>query len=313
MFSVVIPAYNAEQCIERCVNSVLNQTFGEFEIIVVNDGSTDGTLERLAKFSDKRLKVVSQENAGVSAARNKGIENAQNPYICFLDSDDEWLETHLSDLKEAILDFPDKLFFVTFNNALLLDGSIIKQFDYDGDGSIFFVDDFLRYEFSNNLRKCFFTGGVCAHKTAFEKYGVFSEHYSISEDEDMWNRIMLFEGKVVIPRVSVLRHRDFSRLTQKTSVAAPYIFNRRIAGYLADSTLSDVKKEELKQLYNTMELVYLRSLIVHGMKREGAKRLKNIDRKYVSPKKYVETLISFFIPSFILKKYVLDKNRNYFK
>ena len=78
MFSVFIPAYNAEQCIERCVNSVLNQTFGEFEIIVVNDGSTDGTLERLAKFSDKRLKVVSQENAGVSAARNKGIENAQN-------------------------------------------------------------------------------------------------------------------------------------------------------------------------------------------------------------------------------------------
>ena len=62
-----------------------------------------------------------------------------------------------------------------------------------------------------------------------------------------------------------------------------------------------------------MELSSIRSYIVHGMKRKGAKRLKNIDRKYVSPKKYVETLISFFIPSFILKKYVLDKNRNYFK
>lgn len=90
MFSVVIPAYNAEQCIERCVNSVLNQTFGEFEIIVVNDGSTDGTLERLAKFSDKRLKVVSQENA-------------QNPYICFLDSDDEWLENHLAAMHDLSL------------------------------------------------------------------------------------------------------------------------------------------------------------------------------------------------------------------
>ena len=313
MFSVVIPAYNAEQCIERCVNSVLNQTFGEFEIIAVNDGSTDGTLERLAKFSDKRLKVVSQENAGVSAARNKGIENAQNPYICFLDSDDEWLENHLAAMHDAITKFPDKLFFVSFCYTELLDGTVKKQFDYDCGSEPFFVDDFMQFEFAHNMRKCFCTCTVCAHRSAFEKYGLFEVGVSISEDVDMWNRIMLFEGKIVIPKETFLRHREHSTLTRTLPVGAPFIFNSRIAGYLADPNLSSLKKEELKRLYNIMELSSIRSYIVHGMKRKGAKRLKNIDRKYVSPKKYVETLISFFIPSFILKKYVLDKNRNYFK
>ena len=313
MFSVIIPAYNAEHCIERCINSILNQSFGEFEIIVVNDGSTDATLERLSKFSDKRIRVFTQENAGVSAARNKGIENAGEPYICFLDSDDEWFENHLSDLKEAISKFPDKLFFVTFNMAEMLDGSVVKQFDYNGSDEPFFVDDFLQYEFKNGIRKCFFTGTVCTHKTAFEKYGVFSVGSNISEDEDMWNRIMLFEGKVIVPKASVLRHRDYSNLTSKLPVGAPCIFNSRIAGYLADDRLSSAKKEELKRLYNIMELVSIRSYIVHGMKHKAAKMLKNIDRKYVPKKKYIETLAAFFIPSFMLKKYVLDKNRNYFK
>lgn len=313
MFSVIIPAYNAEDCIARCVESVLRQTFGEFEIIVVNDGSTDGTLERLSQFSDKRLRVFTQENAGVSAARNKGIENAKNPYICFLDSDDEWLDNHLAEFKNAIALFPDKLFFVSFANTELLDGTVVKQFDYSGGDAPFFVDDFMQFEFAHNMRKCFCTGTVCAHKSAFEKYGLFEQGVSVSEDVDMWDRIMLFEGKVIIPKETFLRHRDHSHLTRTLPVGAPFIFNSRISGYLSDSRLSDTKKEELKKLFNIMELSSIRSLIVHGMKADAAKRLKNIDRKYVSRKKYFETIISFLIPSFVLKKYVLGKNQNYFK
>ena len=311
MFSIVVPAYNAEKCIARCIDSILKQSFEQYEIIIVNDGSTDGTPEQIGKYSDERILVIHQENAGVSCARNAGIKSAKYPYICFLDSDDEWYENHLAVLKEAISEFPDKLFFVTFNHAELLDGSVIRQFDDTDTESPFFVEDFLQYEFSHGLRKCFFTGTVCAHRSAFDKYGFFAEGKNLSEDEDMWNRIMLYEGKVVIPQITVLRHRDFSQLTRRLAVGAPYLFNSRIPEYLSDASLSDEKKEELKRLYNTMELVSVRSLIVHGKKREAFQRLRKIDRDYVPGKKYVETIVSFLMPSFVMEKIVLGRNKNY--
>ena len=313
MFSIVVPAYNAEKCIARSIGSILKQSFDRYEIIIVNDGSTDATLEQIGKFPDGRIRVITQENAGVSCARNTGIKNAKYPYICFLDADDEWYDDHLSVLKDAITAFPDKRFFVTFNKAELLDGSLIEQFDYTGDESPFFVEDFLKYEFSNGLRKCFFTGAVCAHRSVFDKYGMFAEGTNISEDDDMWNRIMLYEGKVVVPRVTVLRHRDHSRLTGALVVGAPYIFNSRIGSYLSDASLSDEKKEELKKLYNIMELASIRSLIIHGKKREAFGRLRKIDKNYVPAKKYYETCVSFLVPSPVMKKMVLGKSKGYYK
>ena len=312
MFSVVVPAYNAEKCISRCIDSILRQSFGEFEVVVVNDGSTDATLEQIEKYSDARVRVITQKNAGVSCARNTGIKNAKYPYVCFLDADDEWYEDHLSVMKDTVERFPDKRFFVSFNNAELLDGSVIRQFEYSGDDTPFFVDDFLKFEFSNGLRKCYFTGCVCAHRSVFDKYGFFAEGESISEDDDMWNRVMLYEGKVVVPRVTVLRHRDHSQLTKQPPVGAPYPFNRRVNAYLSDESLSDEKKEELKRLYNIMELASIRSLIINGRKGEAFGRLKKLDRGYVPKKKYYETYVSFFVPASVMKKIVYGRNSNYY-
>lgn len=88
--SVIIPAYNAGAFIEGCINSVLNQTYQDFEIIVVNDGSTDNTLEILNRLAerDKRIKVISQQNGGVSAARNTALKYASGEFITYVDADD---------------------------------------------------------------------------------------------------------------------------------------------------------------------------------------------------------------------------------
>ena len=89
-FSIVIPVYNSEKYIEECLGSVISQTFKDFEVICINDGSTDASKSLLDEFAnkDERVKVYSQENQGVGAARNYGIELAQGKYISFLDSDD---------------------------------------------------------------------------------------------------------------------------------------------------------------------------------------------------------------------------------
>lgn len=92
-FTVIVPVYNAEEYLDRCIESILNQTFTNYELLLVNDGSKDNSLQILRKFEkiDKRITVFTQENQGVSVARNQGIENAKGEYICFIDSDD-WVE-----------------------------------------------------------------------------------------------------------------------------------------------------------------------------------------------------------------------------
>lgn len=89
--SVVVPVYNAENYIKKCIDSLVNQTYKDIEIIIVNDGSTDNSLEVIRKFDDERIKIIHQQNSGVYLARKKGIETATGEYIMFVDSDD-WIE-----------------------------------------------------------------------------------------------------------------------------------------------------------------------------------------------------------------------------
>lgn len=95
MFSVIIPLYNKENSILNTINSVLNQSFMDFELIIVNDGSTDDSREIVNKINDYRIKVFDKPNGGVSSARNYGIDAAQYEYIAFIDGDDLWTTDHL--------------------------------------------------------------------------------------------------------------------------------------------------------------------------------------------------------------------------
>lgn len=100
MISIIIPVYNAEKYINECVASVINQNYSDFECILVDDGSTDGSAELCYKWAkrDKRIKIIHQNNSGVSIARNKGIEHATGEYIVFIDSDDYVNISYLSDM-----------------------------------------------------------------------------------------------------------------------------------------------------------------------------------------------------------------------
>lgn len=104
LVSIVVPCYNIEKYIERCINSIINQTYKNLEIIAVNDGSKDNTLNILnrLKLKEPRLKVLNYENHGLSFARNRGIEQAQGQYIMFVDGDDFLNENIVNELLNTL-------------------------------------------------------------------------------------------------------------------------------------------------------------------------------------------------------------------
>jgi glycosyltransferase involved in cell wall biosynthesis len=113
IFTVVIPLFNKEQYIQTTITSVLQQSYSDFELLVVDDGSTDGSAEIVHNISDPRLKYIKKEHSGAAATRNFGIRRAEGRYIAFLDADDWWAPTFLEEMAGAIAKYPNQKLFAT--------------------------------------------------------------------------------------------------------------------------------------------------------------------------------------------------------
>lgn len=107
-FSIIIPVYNVEKYIDGCLKSVMNQTYKDYEVIVVNDGTKDNSMDIVKKYD---VKVIEQKNQGLSAARNTGVKHAKGDYLIFLDSDDSWNKDLLKELSKSIKNNPDVVRF----------------------------------------------------------------------------------------------------------------------------------------------------------------------------------------------------------
>jgi glycosyltransferase involved in cell wall biosynthesis len=129
--SVIIPLYNKEKEIKRCLDSVLSQTFQDFEAIVVDDLSTDRSLAIVKSYHDPRISVIEQDHRGVSYTRNHGVNQAKCEYLAFLDADDEWMPKHLETIARLIENFPDAGMFTTAHNIRTDDG-MLRWPDYKG-------------------------------------------------------------------------------------------------------------------------------------------------------------------------------------
>ena len=113
-FSIIIPLYNKERYVENAIKSILKQTITDYEIIIVNDGSTDSSKEIISKYVSDKIRIIDhQKNKGLSAARNTGIKNATSDYVTFLDADDLWKPNFLQTIKNLISSYPEAHIFAT--------------------------------------------------------------------------------------------------------------------------------------------------------------------------------------------------------
>ena len=178
--SVIIPTYNRKKTLARAIQSVINQSLSPFEILIIDDGSNDGT-EEWVKENFQNIKYIYQNNHGVSSARNIGIENAYGDWIAFLDSDDEWLPNKLDKQVKAIDSNPKMKFFHT-NEIWIRNGVRVNQMKkhkkYGG------------YIFEKCLDICRISpSSVLIKKEVFDNIGNFDESLRVCEDYDLWLRI----------------------------------------------------------------------------------------------------------------------------
>ena len=195
MFSVVIPTYNRASFVTKAVDSVLRQSFNDYEIVVVDDGSIDTTTQALEQYG-RTITVVYQANSGVSAARNRGIENANGRWIAFLDSDDEWKENYLARQLEQIRSNPNVIAFIT--NAINIhtgsashtyfQNTILKRF-----GMRTFV--LIKRPFRVIMNDChWFLQSMVVRRDVLLRTGLFDTTLTIAEDLDVIARLAL-EGE----------------------------------------------------------------------------------------------------------------------
>ena len=178
--SVIIPTYNRKKTLARAIQSVKNQSLSPFEILIIDDGSNDGT-EGWVKENFQNIKYIYQNNHGVSSARNIGIENAYGDWVAFLDSDDEWLPNKLYKQVKAIDSNPEVKFFHT-NEIWIRNGVRVNQMKkhkkYGG------------YIFEKCLDICRISpSSVLIKKEVLDNIGVFDESLRVCEDYDLWLRI----------------------------------------------------------------------------------------------------------------------------
>lgn len=191
-FSVIIPLFNKESSLEGCLRSVLNQTFEDFEIIVVNDGSTDGSNQVLCLFSESnKIKVIQQSNRGVSGARNTGISHSEGKYIAFLDADDLWEQNHLVELFRLIEEFPSCGLYSTGHMVKRANATILP--DYDIYNNFFGKIEDIFDAFSRSL-SCVNSSTACVSKANLSLIGGFPESAHSGEDVYVWLQAGLLGG-----------------------------------------------------------------------------------------------------------------------
>ena len=179
-FSIILPTFNRAHMIHLAIESVLNQTYKDLELIIIDDGSTDKTKDIIDKYieKDNRVKYLHQKNKERSAARNKGIKEAIGDWICFLDSDDIYHTNHLEEFKNLIKKTDSKrgLYFSGLSYGKYSESK--EQYDLSHKNNIEFV-----------LLNTIGTPRACVHKSIILKHQ-FNEKIRIGEDRELWSRIL---------------------------------------------------------------------------------------------------------------------------
>ena len=242
--SVVLPAFNAEKFVGEAIKSILAQTFTDFELIVIDDGSTDGTLEILRSFDDERVRVISNpENLGIVKTCNIGIAESRGDYIARQDADDISLSTRLEKQVAYLETHPEVALLGTARKTMQRNGEV-KAHKLRLQNPTF--EDLLK-------RNCFVHGSVVIRKAVVEAAGDYDELFRFAGDYELWLRIAKQYATANLPEPLYILRRHSRRITwESTSQQMLYrLLAREMAlGRVPDGVLAQVRSEGIESYYH---------------------------------------------------------------
>jgi glycosyltransferase involved in cell wall biosynthesis len=302
--SVVIPLFNKGPYIARALNSVLNQTFQDFEVIVVNDGSTDEGAAIVREFQDPRIRLIQQENRGVSAARNHGVADSRADLIAFLDADDEWFPCHLDTILRLRRNFPEGGAFATSHRIYCNDGKIRSAMYYaippepwEGE-----IPEYFLTVAMGDVPACSST--VVIPKKVFQEIGGFVEGEQWGEDIDVWGRIALQYPIVFSWNLGATCYHDADNRSTRTFSLKEQPFVKRARMLIKNDTVPGKCKEYLPEYVARLEIDHASWKLLSGDSEDAKKILSALHTKLFRRRMifwYILALMPTGLFQFILK------------
>ncbi len=303
-FTVIIPLYNKENYVENTLKSILNQSFTDYEVLIIDDCSTDKSMAIIQPYLSDAIKVISHsKNSGLSASRNTGIRNSKSKFVTFLDADDTWKPNFLAAINEMIQQFPEEAIFATNYQEIHQNGKIIFPKNNTSDlkpNKIIFLNDFFK---RNKKQGLFIHSGICFDKKVYDSVGFYDETIDFAEDLD-FNIRALSNYNLVYKNSRLVNYTIFSE-NQLTNSS---ILGKIIPDYNKYESLAS-KKPELKSY-----LDFERYVIAKHLKTDGDKvKYKEIVASIAAGNLNFKQKLLLKAPNFILlfikkiKNYLLQK------
>ncbi|MFG1204888.1 glycosyltransferase family A protein [Xanthobacter aminoxidans] len=247
-FSVVVPLYNKQESVGDTLRSVLDQTVGDFEIVVIDDGSRDASAAVVKGVSDARLRLIQQENAGVSAARNRGVAQAEGDIIAFLDADDRWDPDYLETIGSLMAGFPQAGVFATSYRVDAGAGRVRPVGLMQGlaeRGAGLMADYFAAATYGEQP---FYTSSICVRRAAFLASGGFAVGVRHAEDLDVWARLALANPIAFTPQAkATYRTGAENRAMQHFPELKPWVFRAAGEAALASGKIPEGERQALAE------------------------------------------------------------------
>lgn len=270
---VIIPSYNRSRLLKRAVQSVQNQSYKNWNLLIVDDGSTDGTSD---SFYGKKTTILRLENnKGVGYARNQGIRKTTAEWIAFLDSDDEWLPQKLQKQMEYANRYPQYL-LIHCNETWLKNGKILNQKKHHKkQGGRIFIP---------SVRLCCISpSAVLIRRSLFQELGLFREDFPVCEDYELWLRITSRYEVGFLDEPLLIKHGGHKDQLSKKYFAMDYWRLKALYPYLTDKDLSLEERQEVQQVLISRAEILLK----------GYKRHKNFKNKTEVEKIYNQVVLSY--------------------
>lgn len=295
-FSVVIPLYNKAAQIKNTIKSVINQTFTDFEIIIINDGSTDNSETLAVECNDPRIQIYNQKNQGVSTARNLGIEKSNGKLIAFLDADDDWFPNHLQELAYLYRDFPNCGIYCS-RHKIKTSKNIFQIPTYNG------VDQSYRgivkdYFFSNRPFRITWTSSLAIPKEIIEQTGGFTPEVTNGQDLELWTKIGIKYPVAITNQITAVYNYNIPN-----SLAKNHINTMKLMDF-EQFKLSEKQSPSLKNFLDLYRIEYGLRYYIFGNKEKANFYLKDVDQQNISLK--IRILMN--IPSIFLRFFLKLKN-----